>query len=100
MTSNVYGEHAVVSVVVKNVGLASSPETKTRILVSNEAEMTLADTRALAPEEEQLLDAFDFIFAAGTSHNITAIADANNQADESNENNNEKSVMIVISPSA
>ena len=101
ITNATYGENVDVVVVVKNIGTAASPETTTTLEITNGGgEATYIDTDALVPGQSQMFGPFTYVFAAGTTHSITATADAEDVAEELREDNNEKTVSVVINPSA
>jgi subtilase family serine protease len=82
------------TVVVKNIGNAPSLASTARVTLDGKDE-TLHDIPALSPGETYQFQRIDKNVAFG-KHTCTAYADWNNVVDESNEDNNEKTIIVYV----
>ncbi len=77
----------VINVSVRNGGFGPSPPTVTKVMRGSTV-LALLPTRSLPVLGMENFDSIPFSQAIGTSSIVTAIADANDDADEANEDNN------------
>ncbi|MBN1900060.1 hypothetical protein JW926_01890, partial [Candidatus Sumerlaeota bacterium] len=82
------------TVEVMNIGTAATVATTARVTIDG-GDATTHNIPALAPGETYQFQRTDKVVAFG-KHTITAVADWNDDVEESNEDNNEKTVFVYV----
>lgn len=88
-------EMVFLAVFVKNIGDALAPETVTKVFNVDTSQEYLLDTPSLSPGEITFVE-MRYAQPLGTTYQINATADYLNDVEESNEENNEGTIIIQM----